>query len=143
MHLSTLIATVVATTTASACTFSMISEQNNDSAGGGSFGCSLSIQPENRDGPIGPPYNGLNKDVGCGQGCDTVKYRGRTWKFCHSGLSPWGNELHNPRITIEETDNDGNVLLISPRDGQARHGAGESAFASWERNIWWRNKIHC
>jgi uncharacterized membrane protein len=143
MRFSAFLTLAVTTATSSACTFSVASDQANDSAGGGTFECSLSIQPKNRDNPIGPPYGGFNKNIECGQGCDTVSYRGRTWKFCHTGLSPWGYDLNTPKITVQEMDNDGNELSIAPPDGKSSHESGEGAFSSWEQNNWWRAGIHC
>lgn len=142
MRLAVFLVTAVATTTASACTFEVSSSQTNNAGGGGSYDCSVGIQPENRDHVVGPPYNGKYKTIGCQQGCHKMHYRGRTWKFCHTGLAPWKDQLHSPRISIQETDNAGTVLSIS-RDGRASHRGGEGPFSSWETNNWWRKGIGC
>lgn len=146
MYPSALLALAVATTTVSACTFGVVSERTTDSAGGGSLGCGVSIWPKNYDSPWngpGAPYDGFYKDIECASGCNTVQYRGRTWKFCHSGLTPDKVDLKSAQISVQETDNHGNVLNISPKDGESSNDSADGPFSSYQRNKWFRKDIHC
>lgn len=146
MHFSALLALAVATSTVSGCTFGVVSERTTDTAGGGSLSCGINIWPKDYSSPWngpGAPYKGFSKDIECSSGCNTVQYRGRTWKFCHSGLTPDKVDLENTEITLRETDNDGNLLNISPKDGESSNDSDEGPFSSYQRNKWFRNGIHC
>ncbi|KAJ5360712.1 hypothetical protein N7517_009903 [Penicillium concentricum] len=143
MHLSALITIAVAATTASACTFGMtaMSHYNTGDASGGA-GCKIFIHDKDltKDNIDSGKFS-FEADGTCSNKCDTVKYKGKTWEFCHSMLSPLKPDNPGNTISVRQVDNDGDKLNF--HSGDNKHYSYVNPFSSMTMNHFLRSGISC